>query len=160
MSKLKLDQRGVLIPCPSCGRTNRVRFSSLGANTRCAGCHTALPTPAQPVDVPDAASFDALIAGSRLPVVVDFWAPWCGPCRMMAPELEKVAKGAAGEWLVVKVDTEAVPELGARFQIRSIPTLAVFRDGREIDRAAGARGAADIRTYVSTHLTSTTTSPG
>ena len=156
MSNLKLDQRGVLIPCPSCGKTNRVRYSSLGANTRCANCHVALPAPAEPVEVPDAATFDALISASALPVVVDFWAPWCGPCRMMAPELEKVAKGAAGQWLVVKVNTEAVPELGERFRIRSIPTLALFQGGREVNREAGARPAADIRAFVSTHLASET----
>jgi len=156
MSNLKVDQRGVLIPCPSCGKTNRIRYSSLGAKTQCANCHVAL-RPAEPVEVPDSAAFDALIAASPLPVVVDFWAPWCGPCRMMAPELEKVAQEAAGEWLVVKVDTEAVPALGERFRIRSIPTLALFRGGREVNRVAGARPAADIRTFVSTHLGSETT---
>ena len=157
MSNLKLDQRGVLIPCPSCGKTNRIRYSSLGANTRCANCHAALPAPAEPIEAPDAAAFDALISASALPVVVDFWAPWCGPCRMMAPELDKVAKGAAGQWLVVKVNTEAVPELGERFRIRSIPTLALFQGGREVNRAAGARPEADIRAFVSTHLASETT---
>ncbi len=157
MSNLKLDQRGVLMPCASCGKTNRVRYASLGANTRCAHCHTALPAPAEPVEVPDAAAFDALVSASPLPVVVDFWAPWCGPCRMMAPELDKVARGAAGQWLVVKVNTEAVPELGERFRIQSIPTLALFQGGREINRAAGARPEADIRAFVSSHLTSETT---
>lgn len=102
--------------------------------------------------MPDAATFDALVASSPLPVVVDFWAPWCGPCRMMAPELDKVATGAAGEWLIVKVNTDAVPELGERFRIRSIPTLAIFHGGREIHRAAGARSAGDIRTLVATNL--------
>jgi thioredoxin 2 len=160
MSALKLDQRGVLIPCPSCGKTNRVQYSALGKTTRCANCHAALPAPGEPVEVPDAPAFDALIASSSLPVVVDFWAPWCGPCRMMAPELDKVAKGAAGEWLVVKVDTEAVPELGERFRIRSIPTLALFQGGREVNRAAGARPAADIRAFVSTYLASEPTPRG
>ena len=157
MSNLKLDQGGVLVACASCGKTNRIRYSSLGASTRCANCHVALSPPAEPVEVLDAAAFDALISGSSLPVVVDFWAPWCGPCRMMAPELEKVAKEAAGQWLVAKVDTEAVPELGERFLIRSIPTLALFRGGREVNRVAGARPAADIRMFVSSHLTSETT---
>ena len=154
MSRLKLDPRGVLIPCVSCGKTNRVRHSALGASTRCASCHAALPAPGEPVEVPDAASFDALLSAASLPVVVDFWAPWCGHCRMMAPELDKVARDAAGEWLVVKVNTEAVPELGDRFRIQSIPTLAVFQDGREVHRAAGARPAADIRAFVSAHLVS------
>lgn len=102
-------------------------------------------------------NFQVEVLKSDQPVLVDFWAPWCGPCRMMAPELEKVAKEAAGQWLVVKVDTEAVPELGERFRIRSIPTLALFRGGREVNRVAGARPAADIRMFVSSHLTSETT---
>jgi thioredoxin 2 len=102
--------------------------------------------------VSDATTFDVVINSSALPVVVDFWAPWCGPCRMMAPELDKVAQTAAGEWLVVKVDTDAVPEIAERFRIRSIPTLAVFHDGRLIDSAAGARAAHEIRAFVGNRL--------
>jgi thioredoxin 2 len=152
MSAIKLDQTGVLVPCGSCGKTNRLRYAMLGYVTRCGACRTPLRAPAEPVEVADAPSFDAAIASSSLPVVVDFWAPWCGPCRMMAPELEKVAKGAAGEWLILKVNTDAVPELGERFRIRSIPTLAVFQGGREVHRAAGARSAGDIRALVAMNL--------
>jgi thioredoxin 2 len=99
-----------------------------------------------------AETFEREVLASEQPVLVDFWAPWCGPCRMMAPELDKVAKGAAGEWLILKVNTDAVPELGERFMIRSIPTLAVFQGGREVHRAAGARSAGDIRALVSQNL--------
>jgi thioredoxin 2 len=81
-------------------------------------------------------------------VVVDFWAPWCGPCRMVAPELVKVAASNAGRYLVVKVNTDELPELGDRFAIRSIPTMAVFADGREVARTAGARPAADIEAFI------------
>jgi thioredoxin 2 len=84
-----------------------------------------------------------------VPVLVDFWAPWCGPCRMMAPEVEKVAGTLAGSAVVAKVDTEAIPELGERFLIRSIPTLMVFRGGRAVSRESGARPAADILAIVS-----------
>jgi thioredoxin 2 len=98
--------------------------------------------------VPTVESFDALTRASRLPVVVDFWAPWCGPCRMVAPELEKVAASNAGKYIVVKVNTDALPELGDRFSIRSIPTMAVFADGREIGRTSGARPARDIEAFV------------
>ena len=145
MSASNLDRSGVLVACPSCGKTNRLRYATLGSASRCGACQTPLSAPAEPVEVSDAATFDALISSSALPVVVDFWAPWCGPCRMMAPELEKVAKDAMGQWLIVKVNTDAVQELGERFRIRSIPTLAIFQGGRQIHSAAGARAAADIR---------------
>jgi thioredoxin 2 len=111
-----------------------------------------LSPPRTPVEVSDAMTFDVVIQSSALPVIVDFWAPWCGPCRTMAPELDKVAAAAQGEWLVVKVNSDAVPELAERFRIRSIPTLAIFQGGREIDRVIGARSAGDIRSLVSTKL--------
>jgi len=100
------------------------------------------------VAVGDAAVFDAMLTTASLPIVIDFWAPWCGPCRMMAPELDKVARSLAGKWIVAKVDTEAVPELGQRFRIQSIPTLMVFRGGREAGRTPGALPAAEILRFL------------
>ena len=152
MSTLKLDHSGVLVTCGSCGKTNRLRYEALRRQTRCGSCHAPLPAPAEPVEVPDAATFDAVVASSQIPLVVDFWAPWCGPCRMMAPELEKVARATAGEWLVLKVNTDPLTELGDRFRIRSIPTLAIFNGGRELQREAGARAASDIRALVEASL--------
>jgi thioredoxin 2 len=104
--------------------------------------------PAEPVDVTASAQFDRLVFSASVPVVVDYWAPWCGPCRMVAPEMAKVAARNVGRLLVVKVNTDALPDLGERFGIRSIPTLAVFAGGREVTRTTGARPAADIERFV------------
>jgi thioredoxin 2 len=144
MSTLRSDREGVIARCPSCGKSNRLRYENLSRAIRCGNCRTALPPPAEPVDAADAAAFDTIVQQTPVPVVVDFWAPWCGPCRMMAPELETAARGMAGRALVVKVNTDAVPELGERFRIMSIPTLAVFRQGREVSRVSGVRPAAEI----------------
>ena len=148
MSSLISDRLGVLVPCASCGKTNRLRYPHLDRTIRCGSCRATLPPPSAPVEAPDEASFDALVSDAPVPVLVDFWAPWCAPCRMMAPELETVARTMAGSVLVVKVNTEAVPELGERFRIRSIPTIAVFRGGREVSRIAGARPASEIQAFV------------
>ena len=137
--------RGVLLKCPNCGQVNRQGYQHLNRTIRCAKCHTSLPTPAAPVDVASAAAFDALITQSPVPVLVDFWAPWCGPCHMMAPEVEKLAQQTTGSALIVKVDTEAVPELGERYGIRAIPTVAVFKNGEVVARESGARPAADLQ---------------
>jgi thioredoxin 2 len=155
MSSLTLDDRGVLVACPACGATNRLGYRKLDKQAKCGKCKAALPPPATPIEVPLLAVFDALVRDSVRPVVVDFWAPWCGPCRMVAPELEKVARTAAGEFVVVKVNTEALPELGQRYRIASIPTMAVFRDGRELQRTSGARPAADILAFVRGALAAT-----
>ena len=130
------------IVCPHCHTTNRVAIASLGQAPDCGKCHQPLFT-GHPVAL-DEAAFDKHIARSQVPVLVDFWAPWCGPCRMMAPAFEQAAKQLEPQIRLVKVDTEAEPNLGARLNIRSIPTLALFVGGREVARQAGAMGAADI----------------
>jgi thioredoxin 2 len=143
---LSMDERGVIVSCAACGKKNRVPFAA--AEAKCGGCGTVLSAPSEPVEAPTAAAFDALVRAATVPVVVDFWAPWCGPCRMVAPELERVAASTAGRYLIVKVNTDVVTELGDRFRIRSIPTMAVFEGGREVARTSGARPAADIEAFV------------
>ncbi len=123
-------------PCPHCQARNRIPPRHLHRVGRCGACHQPLPPMDQPLAV-DAATFDAVISDATVPVLVDFWAPWCGPCRMAAPEVEKAARDLAGQALVLKVDTEAQPALAARFQIRSIPTFAVFVDGAVRFQQAG-----------------------
>jgi thioredoxin 2 len=141
---LPSDNRGVLLKCPSCGKVNRAVYQNINRTPRCANCHTTLSKPDAPVDVASAPAFDALIAQSPIPVLVDFWAPWCGPCRTMAPEVDKLARQTTGNALVVKVDTDTVPELSERFDIRSIPTVAVFKGGKVVARESGARPAAAL----------------
>jgi thioredoxin 2 len=142
------DERGLRVACPGCGQANRLRFETLDRDARCGRCGAALARPGEPVDVPSEGTFDALVSRSPLPVVVDWWAPWCGPCRRVAPELEKVASAARGRLVVAKVNTDAVPQLGARHGIRSIPTMAVFAGGREVSRSVGALPAAGIEQLV------------
>lgn len=148
MALLELDDRGTLVTCPSCGQKNRVAFDRLGETVRCGKCKTELTLTSTPLDVASPADFDRLIAHSSVPIVVDYWAPWCGPCRMVAPELVKVAARSGGRYLVVKVNTDALSDLGARFAIRSIPTMALFSGGRELRRTTGARPAAEIEAFI------------
>ena len=145
---MTLDNKGVLVTCESCRTTNRLQFAGLERATRCAKCHADLPHPSEPIDIESTEAFDAVVAQSSVPVIVDFWAAWCGPCRMVAPELKKVAEHMAGKALVLKVDTDVNAELSARFGIRSIPTIGVFANGREVNRASGARPAAAIEALI------------
>jgi thioredoxin 2 len=149
---LAIDERGVILPCSSCGKRNRVPF---GRQATCGHCGVVMPAPSEPLDVPSDAAFNSLIRDSRLPVIVDFWAPWCGPCRAVAPEIARVASTHAGQWIVAKVNTEALPELARRFGIQSIPTMAVFAGGREVSRTMGARPASAIENFVNSAMAPT-----
>jgi thioredoxin 2 len=148
MASLHLDDHGMIVTCDACGQKNRLAFARIGQPLRCGKCKKELPAPNTPLEAASTADFDRLIKHASIPVVVDYWAPWCGPCRMVAPELEKVAARNAGKMLIVKVNTDALSDLGLRFGVRSIPTLAVFVGGREVTRTMGARPAADIEQFI------------
>ncbi len=146
MSAIQLDERGLISVCLSCSQRNRIAFNARQA--RCGRCKTELAAVGEPIEVPDERAFDAMVSGAALPIVVDFWAPWCGPCRMVAPELARVASARAGALFVLKVNTDQVTSLGERFRIRSIPTLAVLHGGREVTRTTGVMPAAEIEALV------------
>jgi thioredoxin 2 len=147
-ANIELDETGLLLSCPQCGKRNRMNYERLGQTFRCGQCHTDLPPPDAAIDVKSEPIFDALTTRSALPVLVDFWAPWCGPCKIAAPEFEKVAADGAGRWVVAKVNTEELPGLAQRFRISAIPTMALFKGGKEVARKAGAMPAVAIRQFI------------
>lgn len=137
----------MIIGCASCTALNRVPEERLGDDPKCGKCKVAL-LPGAPQGV-DAATFDAAVLRTELPVVVDFWAAWCAPCRMMAPGFERAAAQLKGRARLAKLDTEAAPAIAARYDIRSIPTMVAFRGGREAARVSGAMDAASISSWIS-----------
>lgn len=137
------------IVCPHCEAVNRVPSDRLAAAPTCGQCHQPL-FQGHPVEVTEAA-FEKHVARNGIPVLADFWAPWCPPCRMMAPHFAEAATKLEPRVRLVKVDTEAHPDLGARYNIRSIPTLMMFRDGHEVARQPGAMSAGGIVDWAETH---------
>ena len=138
------------IVCPHCGAVNRIPAARLGDDPKCGKCHRPL-FQARPIEL-TSANFESQINRNDIPVLVDFWAPWCGPCKMMTPAFAQAAYQLEPQVRLAKLNTEAEQTIGARFGIRSIPTLALFRGGRELARQPGAMGAVDIVSWARMHL--------
>jgi thioredoxin 2 len=141
-----LGMAASIITCPNCGTKNRVGPTAEGV-PRCAKCHELLPWEVETTE----ADFDAEIKAS-VPVIVDFWAPWCGPCRMIAPALESLAKKHAGALKVVRLNVDDAPAVAGRYQVQGIPLLVLIKDGQEVDRLVGAVPEPQIEQWIQPHL--------
>jgi thioredoxin 2 len=122
--------------CPSCGKNNRIPARHLADEGRCGACKSPIPPVAEPIDA-DTSNFEEIVNNARVPVLIDFWAAWCGPCRVAAPEVQKTASQMAGRAIVLKVDTERSPQLAQRFNVMSIPNFVVMQNGRIINQQPG-----------------------
>lgn len=140
----------VHIVCAACGATNRVPPARLAEEPKCGKCHSAL-LDGSPVELTDQ-TFDTFVQRNDLPVVVDFWADWCGPCKMMAPVFAQAAREQRTRLRFAKLDTDANPTVAQRYAIRSIPSLLLFKGGNEADRAVGALNPGRLRAWLSRHV--------
>lgn len=140
----------VKLACATCGQMNRVPVAKLGEGPKCGSCGDAL-VDGRVIEL-DARAHDKATVGDEMPILVDYWAPWCGPCRMMAPEFAKAAGALKGQARLAKLNTEDHPEIAGRARIQGIPALVLYRKGREIARLSGARPAADIVAFVQSRL--------
>jgi thioredoxin 2 len=141
--------------CPNCGRKNRVGAAHLGRQVRCGACKTIMEPVAEPIDA-DAQLFDDVLREAKVPILVDFWAAWCGPCRLAASEVQRTAAAVAGRGLVLKVDTDRHPEIAARYNVQGIPNFVVLKNGRVITQQAGVVGHAELTRLIDVASVGTT----
>lgn len=134
-------------PCPKCHAKNRIPAQHLTDTGKCGSCKQAMPPVAQPIEA-DTSIFNEVLNGAHAPVLVDFWAAWCGPCKMVAPEVAKTAKEMAGKAIVLKVDTEKHPDLAARYKVQGIPNFVILKNGKMIFQQAGAVRSEDMQKWL------------
>jgi thioredoxin 2 len=145
---LTSDERGIILLCPACGTPNRIAYARAAQQGRCAICKADLPLVAEPVEMTSPTAFAALVSQSPLPIVIDFWAAWCGPCQMMAPEFAKAAAQAAGDAIFVKVNTDEQQQIASQFRIQGIPAFALIRNGKVTGQTSGFQPAARLLAWM------------
>lgn len=144
-----MDSEFIKISCPSCGKTNKLPANKLGLKPKCGGCHNKLFL-GKPIQL-NSSNFSKVVANTDIPVVVDFWAEWCGPCKFMAPIFEQVASELEPNVRFAKLNTETAPAVASQFGIRSIPTLILFNGGKESARQSGALDAGSLKHFIQTN---------
>ena len=142
---LHADEKGIHLACPECQQANRIPFARLHLKGKCGSCKAALPLPALPVEIDSPATYAALVRGASLPLLVDFWAPWCGPCRMIGPVIEELSVENSGSFKVGKVNVDENNGLAMTYNVASIPTIMIFSGGQLVQQLMGVQPKARLQ---------------